>query len=285
MGGLPLPPLWRFLSFTQNIGLHTGTGFSHAWSLCIEEQFYLLLPLLLAAGARYGFGRSQGWMLVLALLLAGILSRTLLWFDYGASRDGYYPHIYYATVCRFDEFLPGVAIAMLKNFHRPIWDRVTRHGQGLLALGTVTTATLFYLVFRFFNVEGYGHTFFMTAAGYSLLAISFGLLVMAALSPNSWLYRVRIPGAYHIALWSYSIYLSHKAVMMILRRELDSWGPASMLLTCSVAVASVLLGALLYRLVESPFMAMRDRWFPSNFATLRPTPNARLMRPLESNNN
>ena len=73
--------------------------------------------------------------------------------------------------------------------------------------------------------------------------------------------------------------------MSALRRELDSLGPASMLLTCSAAVVSVLLGSLLYRLVESPFMAMRDQWFPSNFATVRPTSNARLMRPLESNNN
>src|SRR4051794_30531603 len=44
MGGNAPPPLWTFLSFTQNILLQPGTAFSHAWSLCIEEQFYLLLP-------------------------------------------------------------------------------------------------------------------------------------------------------------------------------------------------------------------------------------------------
>ncbi len=38
-GGLELPPLWEFLTFTQNINLKPGTAFSHAWSLCIEEQF------------------------------------------------------------------------------------------------------------------------------------------------------------------------------------------------------------------------------------------------------
>ena len=44
-----LPPLWKFLSFTQNfaLDLRTGGTFSHAWSLCVEEHFYFLLSLTL----------------------------------------------------------------------------------------------------------------------------------------------------------------------------------------------------------------------------------------------
>jgi peptidoglycan/LPS O-acetylase OafA/YrhL len=266
MGGNPPPPLWRFLTFTQNLGLHSGTAFSHAWSLCVEEQFYLILPLVLVIGARYDFGRSQGWTLLSALLLVGMGSRVILWLDYGAGNGGYYPHIYYSTLCRFDEFLPGIAVAMLKNFHRPFWERITRHGQRVLAIGAVATATLFYFEGRFYNIDGYGYTFFLTAAGYSLLAVTFAVLVTAALSPSSWLHRVRIPGAYHIALWSYSIYLSHKAVMMILNRLLQPFEVAPFVLAGVIAIASVLIGALLYRLVESPFMAIRDRRFPSSFA-------------------
>ena len=43
-----LPPLWKFLTFTQNFGLNLkdfGT-FSHAWSLCVEEHFYLFFDYL-----------------------------------------------------------------------------------------------------------------------------------------------------------------------------------------------------------------------------------------------
>ena len=44
-----LAPLWKYLTFTQNLGLDAvrqGT-FSHAWSLCIEEQFYFFFPMIL----------------------------------------------------------------------------------------------------------------------------------------------------------------------------------------------------------------------------------------------
>jgi peptidoglycan/LPS O-acetylase OafA/YrhL len=265
MGGQPLPPLWRFLTFTQNLGLHGGTGFSHAWSLCVEEQFYLILPLVLLTGARLSLGRHQGWALMLALLLIGVGSRAILWHGHSATYDLYYPYIYYATLCRFDEFLPGIAVAMLENFHRPVWERITRHGQLLLGIGVVATATLFYYLDRFRHVDGYGFTLFSTAAGYSLLAITFAMLVTSALSSGSWLNRIRIPGAYHIALWSYSIYLSHKAIGMILARELEPFQLPAIAMILVVAFASVLVGALLYRFVELPFMAMRDRWFPGNF--------------------
>ena len=270
MGGNPPPPLWRFLTFTQNIGLQPGTAFSHAWSLCIEEQFYLILPLVIVAGTRASFNRHQGWTLIVALLLVGVVMRTIEWFKYAADNGGYYyPHIYYATVCRFDEFLPGIAIAMLKNFHREAWQRITRHGQGLLAIGAAAVAIMLYCVNRFYYVDGQGYSFFMTAGGYSLNAMAFALLVVAALSPDSWLARIRIPGAYHVALWSYSIYLSHKAVQIVLSRELQPFHPPTIALVCIIAITSVLVGALLYRLVESPFMALRDRLVPSNFIDAR----------------
>jgi peptidoglycan/LPS O-acetylase OafA/YrhL len=266
MGGNTPPPLWRFLTFTQNIGLHSGTAFSHAWSLCIEEQFYLILPLALVIGTGCRFGRSQGWTLLSALLLVGIGARVILWPDYGAGNSGFYPHIYYSTLCRFGGFLPGIAVAMLKNFQRPVWQRITRHGQGVLAIGTVATAVVLYCEYRFYDIEGYGHPFLITAVGYPLLEMAFALLVTAALCPNSWLYRVRIPGAYRIALWSYSIYLSHKALMAILKRLLQPFEPAPFVMICAVAITSVVVGALLYRLVEAPFMALRDRLFPTSFA-------------------
>jgi peptidoglycan/LPS O-acetylase OafA/YrhL len=272
MGGRTPPPLWSFLTFTQNFGLAPGTAFSHAWSLCIEEQFYLVLPLMLVLGWRLTSRRVLAWAVLLALLGVGVAARAILWQTYGREStghiDGYHPNIYYATLCRFDEFLPGVAVALLKNFHRPLWARIIRHGQAVFAAGVVATGGMLFAVHQHYFIDGYGYAFFMTAFGYSLVAMAFALLVVVALSPGSWLQRVRIPGAQSLALWSYSIYLSHKAVAHIVQGELAALGLPSVITPAIIVLACGVVGWLLYRCIEVPFMSLRERHVPGLFARI-----------------
>jgi len=278
LGGRPPPPWWRFLTFTQNIGLQPGTAFSHAWSLCVEEQFYLVLPAILALGAwfarrrqpgRAALTRAHGWALMAALVAVGVAARCILWQTYGRPADGrgdgYMAWIYYDTLCRFDEFIPGVAVAMLKNFHRPTWDRLMARGGLLTAIGAVAVAVMMTLAYRIYLIPGYGWGFFMTAFGYSLVACAFAILVMAALSPTARLLRRRIPGAQSLALWSYSTYLSHKPLAYFLAKRLEPLGVSDGARLAIITLACVAMGGLLYKLVEAPFMALRDRWVPSNF--------------------
>ncbi len=264
MGGSTPPPLWRFLTFTQNWGLHGGTAFSHAWSLCIEEQFYLILPLAVAGGLwRVGCSR-RGWAVLGILVLSGIGARACLWFSYGKDFSAYHTHIYYSTIGRFDEFLPGVAVAMLKNFHRPLWDRIMAHGQRLLFVACIAVTAVLYAEYRFEE----GESLILTAFGYSAIAIAFALLVAAALSPGSYLHRSRVPGAYHLAVWSYSIYLSHKAIGNIALRVFSVSKPPGIAAPLIVAAVCIGVGAVLYRAIEVPFMAFRARRFPSTFERL-----------------
>jgi peptidoglycan/LPS O-acetylase OafA/YrhL len=283
LGGRTPPPWWRFLTFTQNIGLEAGTAFSHAWSLCIEEQFYLVLPAVLALGAVLARARSRGvtpararvivltrahaWALMGALVALGAASRIVLWQRYGEASHvpQYMSWVYYATPCRFDEFIPGVAVAMLKNFHRPLWDRLMAHGQAIFAAGSVATLAMLALACRCYYIDGVGYGFFMTAFGYSLLAMSFALLVMAALSPRATPLRWHVPGAAPLALWSYSTYLSHKPLAYFLAQQLKPLGLPDGARLAIIAVACIAAGGLLYKLVEAPFMALRDRLVPSNF--------------------
>lgn len=274
MGGRTPPALWRFLSFTQNFELPPGTAFSHAWSLCVEEQFYLLLPLILLAGARLGATRWHGWALLAGLTALGMGARAWLWTRYGLEADnavaGYHPHLYYATIARADEFLPGVAVALLQHAHPRLWTALMQRGQALLALGVGATAAMLAALLNGYYIEGYGYGFAMTAFGYSLNAMAFALLVLAALSPPSWLARWRLPGARQLALWSYAIYLSHKAVGHIVRQLLPGIDPSSGWLLLAVTLASLVVGWLLHRWVETPFMTLRRRWVPTNFPASTP---------------
>ena len=273
MGGKTPPPLWQFLTFTQNYQLQPGTAFSHAWSLCIEEQFYLAFPLVLVLGSRLRWGVAKGWALLIGLMLLGTAARAYLWQQYGRESSGqlsgYHPNVYYATLCRFDEILPGVAIAMVKNFHSVAWARWMQRGQTLLALGSAAVLAALFGVYNFYEYEGYGYGFFMTAFGYSLVAVAFAILLAAALSPSSALHRFRVPGAYHLALWSYSIYLSHKAIAFVLQAQSKAGGWSAATTLIAITATCLIGGALLHRLVEMPFMTMRQRWFSSSFAPLR----------------
>jgi peptidoglycan/LPS O-acetylase OafA/YrhL len=113
-------------------------------------------------------------------------------------------------------------------------------------------------------VDDVGYGFFLTAVGYPLLAMSFALLVLAALGPGSLLQRMRVPGAGRLARWSYAIYLTHKPLMHILAKPLADAGvvPDSAVAAVLVACASIAAGWLLYLAVETPFMRLRERVSP-----------------------
>src|SRR5437660_7233053 len=71
-------PLWKFLLSVQNIALHGGTAFSHAWSLAVEDQFYLVLPLLLLVL----YPRPRASVIIACIIIfGGIALRTILAFQ------------------------------------------------------------------------------------------------------------------------------------------------------------------------------------------------------------
>lgn len=260
--GAALPPLWEFLTFTQNINLAPGTAFSHAWSLCIEEQFYMLLPALALLCASLRLSLHWTWKMVALAFVAGMLVRYVLWNQYIYHQSGYFTYIYYSTFCRFDELVAGVALALVKNYHARLWRTLTANGNLALVAGAAVTAGAFWLFLD--DRDG----LFVTVVGFPLLALGFALLILAALGENSLLRSVRVPGAATLALWSYAIYLTHKQLGILARDPLEDlgYGPETFTAIAAVMLASVLSGWLLYRCVELPFMALRARWVPSNFS-------------------
>lgn len=272
LGGTATAPLWSFLTFTQNLGLGPGETFTHSWSLCIEEQFYLIFPVvaLLIASSRRSIGIA--WTALVGAMLLAMFLRGFNWYSHGAeniSARSFMEYIYYSSFTRFDELLPGVAIALLKNFHPTLYATLLRRGNLLLLAGLASVGLMFYLFQNYEYIRGYGRTFEVVTFGYSGLAISFAILVLAALSPNCWLNRIRIPGATYLALWSYAIYLIHKPLFQVLKAPLTDYGidiNGGFGVGIIMAV-SIFSGWLLYLIVETPFMKLRQRFYPSATGT------------------
>jgi peptidoglycan/LPS O-acetylase OafA/YrhL len=255
--GKTMAPVWNFLSFTQNFGMMYGQTFTHSWSLCIEEQFYFVLPLAVLVLVRPGRKPWLLWGAMAAAIAAGMTARGMAFMN---GQEAFAAPVYYATWARFDELLPGVAIAMLKNFHPAAFGRLLKHANALFVAGLGLAVAVLYGV-----LNEAPTVFVANAFGFSLVAMSFALLTCAALSPSCWLNRLRIPGAASLALWSYAVYLVHKPVFMALRPEIARRGidPAAPLTIVAVMALGIFGGWLLYRLVETPFMRLRARWYPA----------------------
>jgi peptidoglycan/LPS O-acetylase OafA/YrhL len=256
--GKTMAPVWNFLTFTQNIGMMYGQTFTHSWSLCIEEQFYFVLPLAVLALVRPGRKPWLLWGAMAAAIAAGMTARGMAFIN---GQNAFAAPVYYATWARFDELLPGVAIAMLKNFHPAAFARLLKHANALFVAGLAGAVAVLYGV-----LHEAPSAFAASAFGFSLVAMSFALLTCAALSPSCWLNRLRIPGAASLALWSYAVYLVHKPVFMALRPEIARRGidPAAPLTIVAVMALGIFGGWVLYRLVETPFMRLRARWYPAS---------------------
>ncbi len=273
-----LPPLWRFLTFTQNFGLDIKTrgAFSHAWSLCIEEQFYLVLPLFIMAGIACNAKKRLPFLLP-ALFLTGFILRIWSWhhfiqplIDSGQSFGiSYYRYIYYPTYTRLDGLLAGLSLAALYHFRPAIWQKITRYGNSWLISGILLTAAAWWITH---DEEQY--TFKGAIYGFPLISLAYGLLVLAALSPSCILYRHASSLTRWIAVLSYSIYLTHKQLIHLTHEVLTPYGIGndSYVSFWICTGVSVLGGWALHQVVERPFLRLRDKWLGPRLTRFSPDP-------------
>jgi len=260
-----IQPLWRFLTFTQNFGYvpDPPKAFSHAWSLCVEEQFYLAFPAIVAILAL----RPRPATIVAtfaAVLILGMASRAYFWladvaqppFDPAAfPHDGHYiTLIYYPTWARLDGLLAGVWVAAIQTF-RPAWWRLLTARANFLAITGVVG-----IVGATFFFQDLFARFLPAVFGFPLLAGAMVLLVIAAADNRSLIGRYAIPGAGALATGAYSLYLSHKMVFHAVQSSTRWWPQSLQAISPAVAVlAALAVGALLYWVVERPFLKLRDR--------------------------
>jgi peptidoglycan/LPS O-acetylase OafA/YrhL len=252
-----ISPLWKFLISVQNIGLRGGTAFSHAWSLAIEDQFYLLLPLVLVAVRRSRWLVFAVLCFVIAggLLLRGYLAHLLFSDATGVSGRGYQLWIYYPTWTRLDPLVLGVALAAIEQFRASWWRALTASAVWLWIPAIGIIAFALYL--------GEGDVLTVRACIWQLPLIAVGMaaLLICSLSSRLPFCRVEIPGIAFLASLAYSVYLSHKLVIHSIMQLCNRYSIplTSVWALLLVQAAIYAMGAILFFAIERPFLRLRNR--------------------------
>ncbi|MEP7015409.1 MAG: acyltransferase [Verrucomicrobiota bacterium] len=252
-----ISPWWKFIISVQNIALHGGTAFSHAWSLAIEDQFYLLLPLiLLLVNSRPRLGRIIPFLVVLGgLVLRGVLAWQHPGDQGGVSFQGFQLWIYYPTWTRLDPLVFGVVLAAIEKFRPGWWQRLTNCGIWLWLPALVAIVYGLYL--------GEGEILTVTACiwQFPLIALGMAALLICAVSPRLPFRRIEIPGAAFLASIAYSVYLSHKLVIhAVIQFCSDHNIPlTSIWALILVEICIYMAGFLLFLSIERPFLQLRHR--------------------------
>lgn len=267
-----IQPLWQFLTFTMNLFVvqDSGHAFSSAWSLCVEEHFYLIFPLAVLAMAPHANVRRVAFI-ILGLCVAGMIWRGFAWWQSAApsAEAGgvwemnirrYMEMVYYPTYARLDGLLAGITLAII-SVHRKAWWERAQQRPNALALAGAGVAGISAWIFN--DIQ----TLSACVVGFPLLSIGLALLVAAGAAPGGVLAKLRVPGATWIAAVSYSLYLSHKAVLSLAFKHLPAALTQHGILTFACCLlAALCVAALLHYLVERPFLRLRDRKARSSMA-------------------
>jgi peptidoglycan/LPS O-acetylase OafA/YrhL len=252
-------PFWKFLFSVQNIALHGGTAFSHAWSLAVEDQFYFALPFILLVV----FWRARAAIILsFVILLGGVFLRALLASQNttgtGVSFRGFQAWIYYPTWTRLDPLVFGVMIAAIEKFRPRLWQRLMNSAIWLWL------PALALIVYALWLGETDDINFTACVWQFPLLATGMAALLICALSTRLPLRRVAIPGAAFIASIAFSAYLVQKLVIHGVAELCQAHGIDT---KSAVALIGVQLGVyaaatVLFFTVERPFLQLRRRVAP-----------------------
>jgi len=249
----PLPfPWWTYLLFIQNFWMaHLGTfgpsGIGITWSLAIEEQFYLSVPLLIR--------KVRPRNLVIVLLMVIVCAP---WLRVLLHSSMMYPGLasYVLMPTRVDALCLGVLAALLVR-NVTFWQWLNSHRSILWSVTLLCFAGTCYMTWQGYDALSLP----MTTWGFSWLAVYYTCILLLAVLPGRGIVQGILTNK--TLMWlgtvAYCSYLIHVAMMNALRHPLKvhfgdypvaAWltgGILGMLLTLSIA-------ALSYKYFEKPLL-------------------------------
>lgn len=232
---------WVFIGTEQSYTdlFAAPSPLQHYWSLAVEEQFYLLIPLLL-----FGLFRMGASNRTIGLVLGAVTVGSGLWmvvlFESGADLD----RIYYGTDARLGEVMLGAVVAVVLD---TVGVGALARIRGVLAVaGVVAIGALAWLWTATSLTSA-----FVWRGGFQLNALLTVVVILAVLGGRGPLPKVlALAPLVGLGKLSYGIYVFHFPIFLWLtedRTGLEGWP-----LFAFRAAVSLVLAYISYRFVEQP---------------------------------
>jgi peptidoglycan/LPS O-acetylase OafA/YrhL len=220
---------------------------SPTWSLSVEEQFYVLWPILLLALLRMNWSRTRILAVVGAGILASAVARWALW-----EKTGSFARVYFGTDTHSDGLLLGSMAALLVA-----WGALPRSAAAIRALNWFSHGVVLYLcAYLYFGWPGDPYllkgSYLLMNAGMAALIVCLvlspwpGLRMLFEFAPLVWVGRV-----------SYGLYLWHMVTYGLLG-ELH-WVKGEWYWEAALTLTVLLTAASFYGL-ERPILRLKRRF-------------------------
>ena len=233
-----LNPLY-YATFTQNLGMvitgQTGSiWLLPTWTLAVEEQFYLLSPIVICA-----LPRRYTFAVIIISILVGVTARALFFFQ------GYELAGSVLLVSRSDSLAIGLIASYANLYWRPISENALRY------TALVATGVLLLVLFK--------NPFLYSVADHFLVSIIAVAYVVLAARRSEVLKPLRIKGLQFLGAISYGLYLLHQPISGLLHGLLldgipDIGTPLQVAVTLLATFASIACAWISWKYLESPVL-------------------------------
>lgn len=270
--------VWANLFYINNLLAMKQQYMLWTWSLAVEEQFYILIPLLLYIGFYLSPKRMIGVLLILFAIALSmrywVISHNHFQLPLQLSSEQffrYFDAVYDKLPTRMSSFLVGSFVAYLMVY-TPVIDWLNARVK-LSLFAYVVSIVAISLVFGAIVFESQlslltAYPTFFLAIFRPIYAVAIGYLILYAqldIAAKDWLIRYfSAKGWYPIAQLSYSMYLFHYLIIAVVVKQLHLFNSITLEcwfeLVALVVCCSIVLALLIYTCIEKPCMNYRKRW-------------------------